>query len=94
MNIATRTRQSNIWVFIGLMFTVMRFSEYFFYGKHVHDLIAGIGFILVTIGAYLNGFQTLEAITNSGKKSVISGYAFALVGVSLAIASMVIEHSA
>ena len=94
MAVTSRTRQSNIWIFIGLMLTVMRFSDYFFSGRHAYDLIAGSGFILVTIGAYLNGFQTLEAITNSGKKSVVNGYALALIGISLAISSMVIKYSA
>ncbi|MBZ4187140.1 hypothetical protein K7B09_12495 [Thermomonas sp. RSS23] len=94
MAVATRTRESNIWIFIGLLLTTMRFVDYFFYGKHVYDLIAGTGFVLVTIGAYLNGFQTLEAITNSGKKSVVNGYAFALIGMGLAIAAMVVKYMA
>ena len=92
MAVATRTRQSNIWIFIGLILTAMRFVDYFFSGRHAYDLIAGVGFIIVTAGAYLNGFQTLEAITNSGKKSVVNGYAFALVGLSVAFASMAFKY--
>ena len=92
MAVATRTRESNIWILIGLILTAMRFVDYFFSGRHAYDLIAGAGFVLVTVGAYLNGFQTLEAITSSGKKSVVNGYAFALVGMSLAVAAMAFKY--
>jgi len=72
----------------------MRFVDYFFGGRHAYDLIAGTGFVLVTVGAYLNGFQTLEAITHSGRKSVVNGYALILVGMSLAVAAMAFKYIA
>ena len=88
----TRTRQSNLWIFIGLMIAAMRFADYFLSGRHTYDLVAGVGMVLVAVGAYLDGFQTLEAIASSGKKSVVNGYAFALIGLSLAISAMVFKH--
>lgn len=48
--------------------------------------------VLVAVGAYFDGFQTLEAIANSGKKSVVNGYAFALIGLSLGISAMVFKY--
>ena len=89
-----RTRASNIWIVVGILLAAIRLYDFFFNGKHAYDLISGIGLILVAIGAYLNGFQTLEAIANSGKKSVVNGYTFALIGFSLAIASMVFKFTA
>ena len=78
---------------MGIMFGILRFIDFLFYGKHLHDLIATLGFLMVAIGAYLNGFQTLEAISTSGKKSSVNGYAFALIGFSLVVVSMVVKYS-
>ncbi|QDQ73552.1 hypothetical protein FNZ56_06530 [Pseudoluteimonas lycopersici] len=78
---------------MGILFGALRFIDFFFYGRHLYDLIAGSGFLIVAIGAYLNGFQTLEALSTSGKKSSINGYAFALIGFVLVVVSMIIKYS-
>ena len=92
MAIGLRTRESKIWVAIGIMLGALRLVDYFVYGKQLHDVIAALGFFIVALGAYLNGFQTLDAISASGNKSSVNGYAFALVGFGLIVVSMFVKY--
>ena len=91
--IDARTRDSKILAVVGALLGILRFVDFLFDGKHLYDLVATAGFLIVAIGAYLNGFQTLEAIAASGKKSSANGYAFALIGVALIVVSMILKYS-
>ena len=93
MSAAIRTPQSRLLLIVGVLLAIVRFVDFFFYGRHAYDLVGGIGFIAVAAGAYFDGFRTLEAVTTSGRRAMARGYALAILGVILVIASMLLKYA-
>lgn len=93
MSSIARTRDSNVWTALGAILAVIHVVDFFFYGRHAYDLVAGLGFALTSIGAYLNGFQKFATVADSREKSVVGGYVLALAGIGSVIAGMLMKYA-
>ena len=89
MTSITETPLSNSAKFVAVAFALVgaiRMADFIFYGQELRDVLAGVGFGLMSYGIYKNGFVT-EARNTGGR------YA-SLAGAILLIASVLVRFGA
>ena len=61
---------------------VIRLADFIFYGQELRDLIAGIGFALMSFGIYKNGFGK-DASDLPGRYASIAGIIMVLAAIAM-----------
>lgn len=92
MEAAQPARGTRILVFVATLLAATNMVDYIFYGKALHDLLAGIGMALVAHAAYYDGFRPLAELKQRTGPAA-SAYYSSIGGAALMIASMLLKYA-
>ena len=73
---------AKVMLVIFVLAGVIRIVDFIFYGYEIRNLIAGIGFALMSYGLYKNGLAK-EALDPSGRYASIAGIILVLLSVAV-----------
>jgi len=86
-------RESKAWAVLGIVFALLRMRSFYRHPDYGFELLAIAGFLLISIGAILNGFQTLDYLSTSSDKRAVAGFSLIVAGFALIASSAVWEFN-
>jgi len=92
MEAAPPARGTRILVFVATLVAAINMVDFIFYGKHVHDLLAGIGMALIAHAAYYDGFRPIAELKQRTGPAALAYYS-AIGGAMLMIASALLKYA-
>ena len=88
--LSTGTR---VFLAVGVVISLVNAVDFLFYGQELHDLMAGVGFALMSYGVYRNGFRTDQAGARSSVPLDQPARLANIAGIVLVLASFVIRFT-
>jgi hypothetical protein len=77
------TTGGKILVFLFVLFAIVGFIDYIFYGQQLRNLLSGLGFSLLTYGALKNGFSTAQPQHAAASYATILGSLILVAAITL-----------
>lgn len=92
MNAASPAKGTRLLVFVAVLLAATNTIDFIFYGRQVHDLLAGIGMALIAHAAYYDGFRPIAELRQRTGPAARAYYS-SIGGVALMIASMILKYA-
>jgi hypothetical protein len=81
---------AKVFIVVATILSAVNLVDFFFYGRHLYDLLGGVGFGLWAFGTYRNGHRKLPEASQDPAFSKAAYYASAAALV-LVVASLVMR---
>lgn len=78
---------------LGVVISLVNAVDFLFYGQQLHDLLASVGFALMSYGVYRNGFRTDQAGARSSVPLDRLARLANIAGIILVVASFVLRFA-
>ena len=85
--------ESKVWAVLGIALALLRMLSFYRHPDYGFQLLAIAGFLLIAIGAILNGFQKLDYLSTSSDKRAVAGFSLIIAGFALVASSAVWEFN-